>query len=152
MYLPTPHIDPYPLNPRPSTHNQGRPNSTPLLHFSSRSITSSHFIDNILFTCQFSIDNHITLHHAEQLVAVLQQYIHACSRQSSVAPSASTFIGQQPAAKRTGGTAVVCTYVHVCMGRLKCAAKHLVAPDCEISDGAPIAGQHMNSAVKSRSR
>ena len=29
----------------------------------------------------------------------------------------------------------------------KCAAKHNVAPDCEISDGTPIAGQHINTAV-----
>ena len=32
------------------------------------------------------------------------------------------------------------------LDKKKRAAKHRVAPDCEISDGTPIAGQQMNTA------
>ena len=54
---------------------------------------------------------------------------------------------QQPAANGAGDTVVstYCTYL-ACMIRKQCAAKHHAAPDCEISDGPPIAGQQMNTA------
>ena len=50
-----------------------------------------------------------------KLVAVLQQYMHTCSRQSSGAPPASTYMdwrnSQQQ--KKAYGTAAVYTYLHV---------------------------------------
>ena len=66
---------------------------------------------------QYSMCTHHSsmLHHVEQLVAVLQQYMHTCSRQSSGAPPASTYMdwrnSQQQ--KKTYGTAAVYTYLHV---------------------------------------
>ena len=95
-----------------------------------------------------SICTHTTLHHVELLlvVAVLQQY--TCSRHSSVAPPASRLIGATASSKKSWWYSS-CMYVRaVCMNRTKCcAAERHVAPDCETSDGRPIAGHHMITAV-----
>ena len=41
---------------------------------------------------------------------------------------------------------IVCAYLYMRYEK-KCAAKHHVAPHCEIAAGTPIAGRHMNTAV-----
>ena len=38
-------------------------------------------------------------------------------------------------------------HVLPCMMKKQCAAKHGVVPNCKVSDGTPIEGHHINTAV-----
>ena len=55
-----------------------------------------------------AVQNSICTRHITQ-----RQYKHTCSRQPSAAPPASTLIGTIASKKKSGCTAVVCTYLHV---------------------------------------
>ena len=90
---------------------------------------------------------HITLHHVEQLVAVLQQcIIHTCSRQSSVAPPASTLIGATASSKKSRWYSSS-MYVLAVLYEKNMLPNMMSLQIAEISDGTPVAGQHMDTAV-----
>ena len=88
----------------------------------------------------------ITRHHVEQLIVVyiLRQYMHAAIVGRAVG-RAGEYTGETASSLKSRWHSSM--YVLACMTRKQCAARDHVAPGCEISDGRPIAGQHVNIPV-----